>query len=458
MLMTERVIIAWILAILLMPAPAWSQITQIVEISSSPNPVGSGARALGMGGAFIGVADDATAASWNPAGLIQLETPEVSIVGGYNHRTEDARYAAFPEASGPQEAAAYELNYLSLAFPFTFFSRNMIVSLNYQHLYDFNKEADFSYSLADHTPPPLFLRNNIHYDQEGAFRALSPAFAAQITPDLSLGFTVNLWGHGIYDNCWESTYRSWGGGTFGGDPFNVNTLIRERYDMKGLRIDPGNPAHWYNANFNIGLMWNMAPKLTLGAVFKSPFEAIMEHSFEFDSAITFPASPASDSHNVFRYEETVKLDMPMSFGMGLAARLSDVLTLGLDVYWTDWSKYALRDGEGNLMNPITGRLQSHSDIADTIQVRLGGEQLFIKERVVIPVRAGLFYDPEPAEKDPDGFWGISIGSGVAYKAFVYDIAYQYRFGRNVRSTTVAGREASQDVDQHTVYMSVIYHF
>ena len=52
-----------------------------VEIPSSPNPVGSGARALGMGGAFIAVADDATAASWNPGGLIQLGFPEFSYVG-----------------------------------------------------------------------------------------------------------------------------------------------------------------------------------------------------------------------------------------------------------------------------------------------------------------------------------------------------------------------------------------
>jgi hypothetical protein len=52
-----------------------------ILVPSSINPVGSGARAIGMGGAYIGVADDATAASWNPGGLIQLERPEVSIVG-----------------------------------------------------------------------------------------------------------------------------------------------------------------------------------------------------------------------------------------------------------------------------------------------------------------------------------------------------------------------------------------
>src|SRR3989442_13175933 len=36
------------------------------------------ARALGMGGAFIGVADDATAAVTNPAGLVILQRPELS--------------------------------------------------------------------------------------------------------------------------------------------------------------------------------------------------------------------------------------------------------------------------------------------------------------------------------------------------------------------------------------------
>jgi hypothetical protein len=41
------------------------------------NPVGSGARALDMVGAFIAGADDATAGSWNPGGLIQLEPPKI---------------------------------------------------------------------------------------------------------------------------------------------------------------------------------------------------------------------------------------------------------------------------------------------------------------------------------------------------------------------------------------------
>jgi long-subunit fatty acid transport protein len=177
-----RTLLAVMLLILSLSSQVWAQLIQTVEISSSPNPVGSGARALGMGGAFIGVADDATAASWNPAGLIQLETPEVSIVGAYNKRTENTTYTAFPEASGPQSTNTYEINYLSAVYPFTALNRNMVFSLNFQHLYDFNKKVNFSYTFSDTTGPPLSLKNNIQFDQEGAFKSLSPAFAFQITP------------------------------------------------------------------------------------------------------------------------------------------------------------------------------------------------------------------------------------------------------------------------------------
>ena len=41
---------------------------------------GVGARALGMGGAFVAVADDASATFWNPAGMTQLSGPEMMLM------------------------------------------------------------------------------------------------------------------------------------------------------------------------------------------------------------------------------------------------------------------------------------------------------------------------------------------------------------------------------------------
>lgn len=42
--------------------------------------MGVGARALGMGSAFVAVADDSTAAFWNPAGLAMLKKPEATFM------------------------------------------------------------------------------------------------------------------------------------------------------------------------------------------------------------------------------------------------------------------------------------------------------------------------------------------------------------------------------------------
>jgi hypothetical protein len=64
-----------------------------VVISSSPSPgasfgkyagefmaIGVGARALGLGGAFVALANDATSGYWNPAGLSRLNYPQVSLM------------------------------------------------------------------------------------------------------------------------------------------------------------------------------------------------------------------------------------------------------------------------------------------------------------------------------------------------------------------------------------------
>src|SRR5262245_61771240 len=63
------------------PARAQEVPVQNVLLRNSFNPFGAGARGLGMGGAFIAVADDGTASTFNPAGLAQLRSSELAFVG-----------------------------------------------------------------------------------------------------------------------------------------------------------------------------------------------------------------------------------------------------------------------------------------------------------------------------------------------------------------------------------------
>jgi long-subunit fatty acid transport protein len=55
--------------------------------------MGVGARALGMGSAFTAVADDSTAAFWNPAGLAKMQKPEASFM--HANLTMDREYNFF---------------------------------------------------------------------------------------------------------------------------------------------------------------------------------------------------------------------------------------------------------------------------------------------------------------------------------------------------------------------------
>src|ERR1043165_7697093 len=60
--------------------PVFAQNTDIESLSGLQFNFGNpGARSLGMGGAFLGLADDASAAEAHPAGLTILRKPEVSV-------------------------------------------------------------------------------------------------------------------------------------------------------------------------------------------------------------------------------------------------------------------------------------------------------------------------------------------------------------------------------------------
>jgi long-subunit fatty acid transport protein len=421
---------------------ALAQALQRIEIPSSLNPVGSGARALGMGGAFISVADDATAASWNPGGLIQLEAPEVSIVGAYFSRTEDNSFGTNPEASGRQGVSETRINYLSAAYPFALFGHNMIVSLNYQNLYDFNRE--WSFPLIQESER-LKTDQNVAFKQEGSLSALGIAYCVQIAPAFSFGFTLNLWEDGIYENKWEQTTRQTGSGTFVSNPFTFESVSHDRYSFSGF-------------NVNLGALWNVSDRFTLGAVLKTPFKADLRHEAAFNYSIVFPNYPSANSSASSAYVEDEHLDMPLSYGLGVSYRFSDRFTASADLYRTEWDDFVLTDALGHETSPITGRPVGESNISPTHQVRIGAEYLFIEPEYVIPIRGGLFYDPAPAEGSPDNYFGFSLGAGVAYGRFIFDIAYQYRFGRDVGTSMLRNMGFSQDVSEHTVYSSIIVHF
>jgi long-subunit fatty acid transport protein len=395
-----------------------------------------------MGSAFIAVADDATAASWNPGGLTQLRKPEFSFVFDYNRRRENYSSADHPEASGLNIVTSEDLNYASVAYPFQLFERNMIISLNYQLQYSFDRNLDFDYNIYN---PPYSDKRTVEFRQRGTLKTLSPAYCIQVTPRLALGVTFNFWTDKLFwGNGWNSVMDVTGKQSGAASWSSYTVREYERY------------SSFNGFNLNLGFFWNANRYLTIGGVLKTPFKAEVKHQ-----QITTQKSRLSDGSidvNTLNINEDVNLYMPMSYGVGVAVRLSDAFTLSCDVYRTEWSKFILEDSTGYRSSPVTGLSSKASHVHATNQVRLGAEYLFVLTKTVIPLRAGLFYDPEPGQNQQNDFWGFSLGTGVSIGDLILDIAYQFRIGRGVNGEVLDIPKTNANVYQHTFYASAIYHF
>ncbi len=78
----NRRLLHWLLAIVLVSCPAgtaWA-LSKVGTTAAPFLTICVGSRAQGMGGAFVGLADDATALYWNPAGISRLDRSQILLV------------------------------------------------------------------------------------------------------------------------------------------------------------------------------------------------------------------------------------------------------------------------------------------------------------------------------------------------------------------------------------------
>ena len=91
-----------LMSVLITLTPVWAQgVSKVGTTAASFLEIGIGSRAVAMGGAYVGLAEDVTAIYWNPGGLALISQSEVSLIhtqwlGGinFNHVA-----AAFPMGS-----------------------------------------------------------------------------------------------------------------------------------------------------------------------------------------------------------------------------------------------------------------------------------------------------------------------------------------------------------------------
>lgn len=404
------------------------------------NITGAGARAKGMGGAFIGIADDATAVGWNPAGLAQLDRPEASAVGVFNMSKFKDTWSytgSGVSLEGEDENSAHHIapNFFSLVLPVKMSGRNLAFAVAYQRMVDFGQVSSDTGTLASG-----------HYTQEdkftGGIDAISPAIALQIVPQFSIGVAGNILVRGA-------------------------KLTQERtYDNSAYFYNYEETMNFRGFNINAGVLANLNKNFGIGASFRLPFT--MTRTGEWEESYNYISGSGSSSGKLPDPER--EWTMPMMIGAGLAVRPSENLTLGFDFEHRGYSgtDFTYHWEVGGVEYDTT----YNAGWMSTNQFRVGLEYLFVGPKAVFPVRLGFKTNPQLDPKieanatsvDSSAMSGIGFTGGFGLKMgrLWLDLAYELDINPYTDNTYTASdgsvwKEEGKETS-HNILLSCIYHF
>lgn len=368
------------------------------------NRAGSGARAAGMANAFIGVSDDGTAASWNPAGLAQLRLPELSVVntiGGQSLRTQgfrtrDGLSTFTPNSSAYQDAY---LDFASLALPVTIAGKPVTFQGAWRRLYELDYRSVSSTTrepLVPEAPPAELFSDN--HDVVGSVDLVSLATAVRVTPRLSLGVGLNLWR---------------------GDWTETSNLTRSPLDgTASAFVVTSQENRVRGTSANLGLMLTY-PRWSVGVLHQ------MALSSDYDGRVGVTTSDAAPFEESFRGV----LYFPRALGVGAAFRPAPRWTVALDLTRDDWSDAYVDVGFGR-ESFLDGLPKDRTSSRDTTSVNVGAERLFVAEGHVIPLRFGAAWEPQgwghPYTRDHADYVMWAVGTGYNTNSLKLDAGFQMR--------------------------------
>ncbi len=330
------------------------------------NFMGSGARALSMGGAFISIADDATSITWNPAGIAQLIRPEVSISGGFKSENWDPGEAYYGYSN-----SHVALDFGSIVYPLSLGNMRFVFSFAYHTIMESYYEETDTVDFVDAT--------YIYYEQlKGAMAAITPAIGFNMGP-FSLGASFDIWKFGPKYYWFERYY---------GTGFDTTYEYWEKNNPMSLGI-------------NLGALF-ASPMFKFGGIVRLP-HSLRQHIIWNDEW-----SGDYNATNDGEYEGDT-LGFPIMFGFGGSVILGNILTIAADYEIRPYSNMT-ENGE-------------ESDAYDCNQLRVGAELMFNIDKFALPLRVGYMTDPRTYDDDNGQIVGhiFTAGMGMVIDRISFDI-------------------------------------
>ncbi len=424
---------------LVVALPAAAQNTDIEALSGIQldfaNP---GARSLGMGGAFLALADDASAAEANPAGLTILQKPQASLearrttisqtfdTGGYY---PDLTKRDFP-------ASDNEISFASAVIPLKYVS----LAVYYHSTLDLQNDIN---TIGQYETPKYFLGPNGSPLTDSQCQTRNDCVERQIYP-YSTAVDIKLESFGV------AAAHNFGKVSVGAairySTFSeVASSYRIDVDLPNkptFLITQQNGGRLYgkttddDVTWVAGIKWTPSPKWSIGAVYKK--------GPDFPAPV-FATNTSAGTNKPYDLIGVTSFHIPDTAGIGIAWRPTPNLIIGADLTRIDYSVAA--DNFLSVIEVVYDGAQlvsvesAHGYQADDATEVHTGIEYFIQTRVPFAIRAGWWRDPShaityrgPLNGDPAMAAAIlfpevdtqnhyTLGIGLAWPRWQIDAAY-----------------------------------
>jgi long-chain fatty acid transport protein len=391
---------------------------------------GIGSRAISMGGAFRGMADDPTAMYWNPAGLGFIDKSCVSVAGAGIMPTSDFTYGGTQPGFKSGTIDAEKKLWL---FPNVFAVKAGACKLHY------GLGVYVPYGLgaewAAFDLPTTWVNGTTPLTWAGDFPAkqfkssigivdIHPTVSYKLMDNLSAGLGVSVQ-YGMFEINKLNPNSITGLGT----SYYLPTFV----ELKGSGIGYG---------ANLGLMYKPMANLSIGVSGKMPSKIDLKGDATLttyiNNVIAAGLGAPGPLNKVHKTDVTSTLNLPGDFGIGLSYKINPAWTVNGDFAYTMWDtldKLVIEFDTplitGTPTAPVTvSKSTMNLEWENTMRVSLGTQYWLGAANAL---RAGFFYDQSPI---PDSsvnptFPDISdkmsgnIGYTRVFGAFSADLSFEH---------------------------------
>ncbi len=381
--MKRLVIVAVLMLIMAVPVVGQNENPAIQELSL--DNFGAGTRAFSMGNAFVGVANDVTSGTWNPAALLDLEGPAIAL--------SFMRFAPNGKFTDNLSIGETDMNLdLSGIGHFSFVAPIRIKGHPWAFNFNYNRSNNYSTVAESQSEFDNLIHPDTRKTNEGHLQTFNFGLGTRVYNKLSLGFTANIRGS-------RRIYQE--------DVKNLNPeIINEVYNIS---VDIASDVRDIDStkssgfNFALGAMYRL-DKISFGATVNLPY--IMRHNTDRSTFIVvtrndLPETASSDT--IYVVDSIAEQDFPMALTVGLAYTPSEVLTITSDVMFQNYGSTNWYPLEKFKIDAGGQRIETFSEVPidwnNTFGVGLGVE--YVKSTGIgdMPLRAGIRYDQLPQSEN-----------------------------------------------------------